>query len=162
MKLSFTVPGTPVPKQRARRGKGGRFYTPEKTAAYEHSVQVYAVAAMARAGWPVRTRARCAVTVHVYWADARNRDIDNVFKALADGMNEVVFDDDRQIFEQHAFKHIDDASPRVDVEVTLLGEPPRSPPPRRAKPGLMPPRAPLFNDPAPANTARGPKVGIDR
>jgi crossover junction endodeoxyribonuclease RusA len=119
-RLTFTVPGLPVPKQRARRGKGGRWYTPEKTANYETAVKMHALNGIARVGWPMRTKSLCAVTIHVYFPDNRNRDIDNVFKACADAMNDFVYHDDTQIHEQHAYKHVGSECPRVEVEVTLL------------------------------------------
>jgi crossover junction endodeoxyribonuclease RusA len=118
MNMTFTVPGAPKPKERARRSPQGHFYTPHATENFEEKVKVYALQAMSRARWPVRTTERCAVTLHVHFA--RGGDGDNAFKAVTDAMNKLVYADDRQVFEMHVFKYTGSDRPRVDVEVAIL------------------------------------------
>ena len=36
--MNLTIPGEPVPKARPRRGKGGVWYTPRESLAYEQLV----------------------------------------------------------------------------------------------------------------------------
>ncbi|HEU4614353.1 MAG TPA: RusA family crossover junction endodeoxyribonuclease, partial [Kofleriaceae bacterium] len=86
--LRFTIEGKPQPKQRARRGKGGRWYTPRETREYEMRVRGAAVLAATHEAerWPVDYEGAVAVEVHVYWPDARRRDVDNVVKSVLDGM----------------------------------------------------------------------------
>lgn len=44
--IRFEVPGPPRPKQRARRGTGGRWYTPAQTRDYERHVAMCAYLAL--------------------------------------------------------------------------------------------------------------------
>lgn len=90
-------------------------FTPAKTAAYEQLVAVYAAAAMKKAPLlehPVRLHLGIYCKVPGSWSKKRRADalagierpakapdIDNIVKALADGMNGVVWIDDAQIVE---------------------------------------------------------------
>ena len=40
--VEFNVPGDPVGKQRPRKGRGGKFYTPNKTLSYEKKIKLFA------------------------------------------------------------------------------------------------------------------------
>ncbi|MBA4707529.1 RusA family crossover junction endodeoxyribonuclease [Aquitalea aquatica] len=114
--INFNVPGTPVGKGRPKVStRGGRFaqmYTPEKTVNYEGLVALSAAQAMAGrppitgpahvtlvitlpipASWSKKKQA-AALQGLVY--ATKKPDIDNVEKALFDGMNGVVWKDDVQ------------------------------------------------------------------
>ncbi len=121
MKLSFVVPGPPQPKERPRRGRGGRFYTPGATRSYEEALKLYALAAVRASGWPLGTRAPVAVTVRAYFPDERRRDLDNAIKCL-DGASGVIWHDDSQIVEWHVYRGVDRARPRLEVLVELRVE----------------------------------------
>ena len=116
--LKFTVPGTPQPKGRARACiRGGKIahYTPKKTEQYENSVRLAAALAMSQQGVKQFTGAVnvsvCAfVAIPESWSKKKKAaalsgeimptskpDIDNVTKAILDGMNKVVFKDDAQV-----------------------------------------------------------------
>lgn len=116
--ITFTIPGEPVAKGRPRAttvGGHARMYTPAKTAAYEQLVAVYAAAAMKKAPLlehPVRLHLGIYCKVPGSWSKkrradalagierpAKKPDIDNIVKALADGMNGIVYVDDSQIVE---------------------------------------------------------------
>lgn len=112
MKISFTVPGTPVPKQRPRMGQGGRWYTPSKTKHYEQLVASCALHAGAR---PWRHPAR--LTIEIYWPDNRRRDLDNAAKSIGDGLNGIAYDDDSQLIELNVSAHLDRITPRAVVTV---------------------------------------------
>ena len=119
MMLSFTVPGPPQPKERPRKGAGGRFYTPDSTRGYESSLRLYALQAVRLGGWPLGTTEPVGVTLHVYFPDERRRDLDNAAKCL-DGANGIVWNDDSQIVEWHVYRHIDRKNPRLEVTVEIL------------------------------------------
>jgi Holliday junction resolvase RusA-like endonuclease len=126
MRIVFTVPGRPVPKQRPRIVHG-RTYTPKETTAYEAHVRVFALQAMAAAGIagkPLEGRLRLRMTA--FFDDRRNRDLDNVIKAVTDACNGVLFVDDRQIDELHAYRG-HSPSPRCEVDIEDLPVPPRQP-----------------------------------
>jgi crossover junction endodeoxyribonuclease RusA len=71
--------------------------------------------AMAQAGetftGPVRVTAR-------FYRPRKAGDLDNRLKVLLDVLNGVVWLDDKQIVEIHAFRHDDKHNPRVEVEVS--------------------------------------------
>jgi crossover junction endodeoxyribonuclease RusA len=62
---------------------------------------------------------RIAVTVKVY-RPANRGDLDNSLKAILDALNQCAYRDDSQIDELHAYKYLDRANPRVEVEVREL------------------------------------------
>jgi Holliday junction resolvase RusA-like endonuclease len=115
MRVDFVVPGKPQPKQRARRGKGGRWYTPSATADYEALVREHASEAFGALAepWPVDVRYR--LEVWCYFPDARHRDADNVLKAVADALNELAYRDDSQIHIVVAVREFDREAPRTHV-----------------------------------------------
>lgn len=113
--IRFTVPGEPQGKGRPRIGKVGqhaRMFTPAKTVAYEGLVAHQAQIAMAGrpllagacrieldvvctvpASWSLRKQAQ-AVAGEVW--PTKKPDADNVLKAVCDGINGVVWNDDTQ------------------------------------------------------------------
>lgn len=101
--IRFVVPGEPLPAERPRtvlrRGKGGRMVpvtiTPDRTLAAETRV-----AAAFRAAYPTYpTDATHLWTVDaVFWRETqRSADLDNLLKVVLDGLNGVLWADDRQV-----------------------------------------------------------------
>lgn len=134
-RLSFTVPGAPYGKGRPRVGRvqgRPRLFTPDKTLAYESLIAAVAHAAMA--GRPLydgpvsaTLLIRCAVPAS--WSKRKQADalaglirpttkpdVDNVEKAVFDGMNGVVWRDDVQVVDVVKSKAYA-ATPGVWVEV---------------------------------------------
>lgn len=138
--VTFTVPGQPVGKGRPRVGKVGgfsRLYTPEKTVSYESLVGYSAAQAMAGRGLieaPVFVTLDIRVQIPASWSrkkqelarvggywPATKPDIDNVEKAIFDGMNGVVWKDDVQVVKVTKQKRYSD-QPGVEVYVWLAQE----------------------------------------
>lgn len=116
--IQFTIPGNPVGKGRprvSRRGGHARLYTPEKTASYESRVAVAGHIAMGDcaviegavsvvlaitvpipASWSKKKQAQAMAGVLL---PTTKPDIDNVEKAIFDGLNGVVWKDDVQVVE---------------------------------------------------------------
>lgn len=139
--ICFSVPGQPQGKGRAkivRIGGFSRMATPAKTVAYEGLIAHEAQAAMAGAA-PLEV----AVGVNVFvdcqvpasWSDKKRRmaiagellpmakpDVDNVVKAIFDGMNGVVWRDDVLAVDVRIRKRFA-ATPRVRVEVWPMEQP---------------------------------------
>ena len=110
--MTFTVPGTPVPKGRPRFGSG-HAYTPQRTKTYEAKVKMLALKA--------RQEARLKpfqgdVSLYVQIWGLKQGDITNVVKALEDAMNGVIYDDDKQISYLEV-ERFESAKPHVTVTV---------------------------------------------
>lgn len=112
--LRFTVPGNPIPWQRAQaRNNGGR-YTAERTSDYQDLVRKYARRAGARPlACPVR------LSCEFFRASAHACDLDNLVKTISDALNELAFEDDRQVVELVAWKRVDRDAPRAVITVEV-------------------------------------------
>lgn len=118
MKLTFVVPGPPQPKERARKGKGRRWYTPERTRRYEAAVRETAQCRVfERHGFNWRTDAEYVVELVAHFPDARARDLDNVCKSVLDACNEVLWRDDKQVVRVVLERAIDRENPRTEVTI---------------------------------------------
>lgn len=112
--VTFVVPGEPIPKGRPRV-MGKVTFTPKRTVAYERKVKVAAIGAMVD-----RERFEFSVTVEIifYRKNRYRSDLDNLYKAVSDAMNGIVYDDDRQIDVMRAEMHFDYNNPRAEVTVS--------------------------------------------
>lgn len=118
--LRFDVMGPPQPKQRARKGKGGHWFTPEPTRRYETAVKSAAAEAIAQRRadlppWPTDRRYR--VTVWAVFGDNRRRDADNVGKAVLDALNGIAWKDDSQVEMLAVWRHVDRDNPHTAIAV---------------------------------------------
>jgi len=115
MSISFIVPGRPVPKKRPRvayRRRGVVTYTPKETKDYEE-----AVGWAARPHFPRPLEGPVKLTIRIFLSGRRNEpDCTNIVKAVEDGCNGIVYVDDRQVKELHAYV-LHDEEERVEVEV---------------------------------------------
>lgn len=116
----FTIPGPPVPKGRARTFmKGGRAITttPPRTRRYEKHVRACAKDAAERSHFYALRGDRLNVELLVYVDNRRRTDIDNLGKAVLDGCNGVIWDDDEQIDRLLILRQYDRENPRTEVRV---------------------------------------------
>lgn len=144
MKVSFEVPGPPTPKGRPRFWNG-HAVTPRGTRAYEALVRmaggmaVRAVAGGTVPSGPVRVEVTAYHAIAASWPMAKKAvaaecgawgryrggwilprtDIDNVAKAVLDGLNGVAYIDDRQVVALTALKAWAER-PRVEVVVEWM------------------------------------------
>lgn len=112
-RITFTVPGLPVGKGRARaavRGGHVRMFTPAKTVSYEAQLKHFAQEAMTLAGFnpmegPLRVSVSAVFPKAASWSKKKaaaavyhtsKPDADNLIKCL-DGLNGVVWRDDAQV-----------------------------------------------------------------
>lgn len=141
--VNFVIPGPPKGKGRHRsriaKGRDGKqfvaSYTPKDTVEYENLVRVAAFEAMAGrvpTTFPVRVTIRAFFPVPASWSAKRRAralageilptvkpDLDNVEKAVMDGMNAIVFRDDVVACEVVKRKRYSD-TPRVEVETVEM------------------------------------------
>ena len=114
--ITFTVEGVPRPKARARRGKGGQWYTPQSTRAYEEAV-----------GWAARDagirnpyQGTVRLEIVLWLPDRRRRDVDNCAKSICDALNGIAYLDDSQIIELTVRRAVDRERPRAIVTVEAV------------------------------------------
>ncbi|WP_420170405.1 RusA family crossover junction endodeoxyribonuclease [Pseudomonas alloputida] len=136
--VQFLVPGEPVGKGRPRIGRVGghaRMFTPTKTASYEGLIAMAGTEAMAG-----RTLLEGAVMVEMRIVLAipqsmpkkrkamaiagelfptKKPDMDNVIKAIYDGLNGVVWKDDVQVVDAFVRKRYGEV-PGVHVRIVPL------------------------------------------
>lgn len=115
-KTSFVVPGTPVGKERARKGKNGTFYTPTRTREYENLVAWEARMAHVGDTFPGPVKLDLLIKSSKCRADTSN-----ILKAIEDAMNGIVYNDDRQIMEIH-IRRINGDQEEVWVTVSKMRE----------------------------------------
>jgi len=109
--IRIVVPGRPVPKQRPRFTRTGHIYTPQETKDYEDFV-----------GWKAKEVIKeplegdIALYIRVYVNRNVFADIDNIAKAIMDGLNGVAYKDDRQVVCL-SIQRIKDREERVEIEL---------------------------------------------
>jgi Holliday junction resolvase RusA-like endonuclease len=115
---SFVIPGEPVAKGRPRFVRAGKFvrtYTPDKSARFEQLVKLEAqnagveliegpVSIHVIAKWPMKGQPRKKNPRPGEWKTTRP-DLDNLLKAVLDGLNGVAFADDAQVVRAVVEKH---------------------------------------------------------
>jgi Holliday junction resolvase RusA-like endonuclease len=118
--IRFSVPGNPVPKQSFKMGHHGG-YTPARIKAWQDAVSVAARDAAAGQA-PYTTPLE--VSLSFYLPTRRRMDLDNLSKAVLDGMNGIIYGDDKQIVILHLSKCYNEPETGlacgVDVEVAEL------------------------------------------
>lgn len=114
--MRFVVPGRPIAKARPRSTTtNGRTvtYTPARTKAFEARVRHAALeAGVRRIAGPVR------LTVHVYGVQG---DWDNYGKAISDALNQVAYEDDKQVVDGRVYVYRK-GTPRTEVEIESLAD----------------------------------------
>lgn len=131
--LKFTIPGKPQPKERPRATRSGRVYTPPRTRDYEKFVGAHCEDALDEYEYPWHnhedgedyseqwpTGERYEVELWLYFPDKKRRDLDNVAKAICDGMNGFAYDDDSQVDKLVVHRCFDRGNSRAEVEVRVI------------------------------------------
>jgi Holliday junction resolvase RusA-like endonuclease len=133
--VMYTVYGEPVGKGRPRFARRGNFvstYSPQKTKTYEDEIKMMAKAAMGssealdtpvtvaiyiRAGIPASfSKQKRKDALEGILKPTKKPDIDNIAKCFLDGMNDIVYLDDKQVVNLHVTK-VYAETPAVEVMV---------------------------------------------
>lgn len=141
MSITFTVPGNPQGKARARtfyNQKLGRSQsiTPEKTVLYENLVKQCFTAnceggyfdkeplvMMVIAYFPIpksTTKKDRQLIMDGLLFPTKKPDADNIAKVICDALNGVAYGDDTQIVNLTVIKEYTDAEPRVEVYIDKI------------------------------------------
>ena len=132
--MTIQVPGIPVGKGRPRmsvRGGHPRAYTPEKTVRYENLVRTTFMNDYPDAvpiDVPVRVDIYAFFPIPKSWSKkkkasavdgfvSKKPDIDNIVKAVFDGLNGVAWTDDSLVSEVHAWKKYTKDMPKCLIEI---------------------------------------------
>lgn len=130
--MKFTIPLQPKPKQRPQHGKGYTF-TPKETREYEAIVGFYARRAIKQPlTGAIGVKIDFYMPIPKSWPEAKKQvaergeirpasrpDIDNLVKAILDGMNGgIAYNDDSQIVELVCNEWY--GEPRTEVEIKEL------------------------------------------
>lgn len=103
-----------MPKGRPRFTRSGHAFTPAKTRSYEAAIKAASKEAVERCGW-VADKRDCEVSIVVNRA-RRIGDLENFCKSALDGMNKIVFCDDRQVRKIEAERY-DGFEPAMFIQV---------------------------------------------
>ena len=111
--IILTIFGKAQPKARARRGKYGNWYTPATTREWEASIYMQAKTQM---GSVKPTAGLVKLKISFYLAGKPRGDGDNLLKAIFDGLQGALYENDKQVcgFQCDFFYH--DSMPRVTIE----------------------------------------------
>ena len=130
--VTFTVPGNPMGKQRARTLKTGRSYTPKETVNYETLVKLTydqlenkrflegQILASITAFYPIpksTSKKKAEQMIKRIIRPTKKPDWDNVGKIICDSLNGVAYQDDSQIVECMVKKFYGEI-PRVEVLIS--------------------------------------------
>ncbi len=116
--ISFTVPGDPIPWERARTGSGHHVTAP-RTRKWQNLVKHHALNAIRpkdrKHAGPVSIRLR-------FWRQTRRAcDWDNLAKSVCDALNGIAYEDDAQIDIALVMRGVDPQFPRVEIEIAPHG-----------------------------------------
>lgn len=114
--IRISIPGRQIPKARPRFGRGGKVYTPRKTRQYEELVGWYAKQCI-----PEPFTGDIQLHIKVYVRNNVFPDIDNIAKAIMDGLNGVAYKDDKQVMGL-SVQRIKDGEERVEIELEIAQE----------------------------------------
>lgn len=133
--VSFTIPGKPVPKARARSTRAGRHYTPATTRTAEANVRAAWYSQVGTQRKPLD--APVHVTVHAFfelpksWSKLKRKetkfhtskpDIDNVIKLITDALNGVAYVDDSSVVKVTGTKNYTTNEPSTVVSLIFFDD----------------------------------------
>ena len=113
--IEFTVPYPPPANHRLMVVRNRMIKTQE---ARDYAIQVGLLANIT-CKTPLTKEVR--VSLYVY-RPRKVGDLDNIFKILLDAMSGIIYCDDKQIIELHAFRREDKINPRIRVFVEEVVE----------------------------------------
>ena len=115
MRIKMWFSGNPIPKGRPRYD-GEHFYTPSQTVEWEETV-----------GWQCKDQFKhrpllgpLGINFIFYREDRRRVDLDNLEKAMLDGLKGILYEDDSQIKQKSGEMCYNKEHPGVEVDIWQL------------------------------------------
>ena len=117
MEVAFELIGEPVPQSRPKFSRG-RCYEPKRCAEFKAKIRQAARIAM-NGKEPITAPLSCVIKFYRKYKSTSRRfgDCDNLYKAVTDAMNKVVYQDDSQIVRCSVEKLTDKVS-KIEVKIT--------------------------------------------
>ena len=117
MQGEFELIGEPVPQSRPRFSRG-RCYEPKRCTEFKAKIRQAARIAM-KGKTPTENPLSCVIKFYRKYKSTSRRfgDCDNLYKAVTDAMNKIVYQDDSQIVRCSVEKMTDKVS-RIEVKIT--------------------------------------------
>jgi Holliday junction resolvase RusA-like endonuclease len=133
-KISFEIPGEPKAKARPRMTRQGIAYTPKQTVEYENWVkQCYCITHRDK---KLTGQIKAEITAYFSIPKSTSKkkrkemtsgeirptkkpDTDNIAKIILDSLNNIAFDDDKQVIDLRVSKLYSE-NPRVEVEISEI------------------------------------------
>ena len=118
--IKIEILGDVIPAARPRFS-GKRAYQPKRNVEYREQIQWSARLAM-KGAKPITGELSAVVKLYRKYRRATKKygDVDNHLKALFDGMNQIIFEDDSQICRCVVEKFTDKERPRAEIEIRRL------------------------------------------
>lgn len=127
---SFEVEGRPGVKMRARIGRWGKMMNPAENRIVEERIRNQVIEQI-----PERLKAMLpwhgpvVLNAHFRWCPAKLRsravhivrpDLDNALKSVCDSLNDILWEDDSQVFDVHVTKAYDPGGAKTLLKVFFL------------------------------------------
>lgn len=104
------------------KSKDGKAYNSrqltDEARAWLEECAIRAQVARKRTGWETRTKGeKVVVEIRAFWPDARRRDMHNLHKLIADGLEKQIFVDDQWALLRDMDWEIDRKHPRLELTI---------------------------------------------
>ena len=114
--MHLTIPIAPSSNKMWRYGKNGVFKTRE-CKDYQKHIGLLAKVEARKQGWTMTEGEKIVIYYTYYWPDNRNRDTGNQKKVINDGLEGVLYDNDRWVLERDMDFKIDRGNPRIELKI---------------------------------------------
>ena len=132
--IKLTIPGEPMGKARPRMTKTGFIYTPKKTVNYETLIRelfiikypdfqpIEGPVEMSLTAWlkmPKTSKKKIEAMESGEIRPTKKPDMSNILKSVEDALNNLAYNDDKQIVELILKKHFSNR-PRIELEIAEI------------------------------------------
>ena len=120
--INFVADVEPIPQARPRFSRG-RCFEPKRNTEYKKQIAQAARSAMGERE-PMTCELSAVIKLYRKFKSSSRRfgDWDNLGKAICDACNKIIYADDSQIVRCTVEKHTDKLDPRVEIEISEIGE----------------------------------------